>query len=176
MKSIKKYVSIHSEDRDMLKYPSSSTFSIDLPNDIMDVKAIRLLDWTFPSNYNTFSKSLQNTIIKFKINNPFNPQTTSIFNHLNEDIYIALFYNKDYEYSVEISEGFYNPQQMANELTNKFNEAVTNKIINYFQINKPIKNSINFQFATSLESIKKQKYNDFVFAYDDVKQKIMIGK
>ena len=170
--SVKKYVSIHSEDRDMLKYPSSSVFSIDLPNDVMNVKAIRLVDWAFPSNYNTFSKSLQNTIIKFKINNPFNPQKTSIFNQLNENSYIALFYNKDYEYSVEISEGFYNPQQMVNELTNKFNEAVTNKIINFFQQYQNDDDFRVFNFATSLESIK---YNDFVFAYDDVKQKIMIG-
>lgn len=176
--SNRKYVSIHSEDRDMLKYPSSSTFSIDLPNDIINVKAIRLVDYAFPSNYNTFSKSLQNTVIKFKISNPFNPQETSIFNNLNEDSFVALFYNKDYEYSVEISEGFYNPQQMANELTNKFNEAVTNKIINFFQINKPTDTSSDFSdfnFATSLETIKQKKYNDFIFAYDDVKQKIMIG-
>jgi len=171
----KKYVSIHSEDRDMLKYPSSSSFSIELPNDILNVKAIRLVDCAFPSNYNTFSKSLKNTTIKFKINNPLNPQLTSIFNSFNQDCYIALFYNKDHEYSVEISEGFYTPEQIANELTNKFNEAVTSKITEFFESNKEIDNFKDFNFSESITTIKKKNYNDFIFAYNEVKQKIMIG-
>lgn len=174
-KSFKKYVSIHSEDRNMLKYPSSSAFMIELPNDIMNVKAIRLVDWAFPSNYNTFSKSLNNNVIKFKINNPFNPQQTSIFNHLNEDSYIALFYNKDYEYSVEISEGFYDPKQMANELTNRFNEAVNKKIIDFLTEEKDNNHFLMFNFEETLLLLKKRGYNDFVFAFDEVKQKMMIG-
>lgn len=179
--SFKKYVSIHSEDRDMLKYPSSSAFAIELPNDIQNVKAIRLVDWAFPSNYNTFSKSLQNIVIKFKINTPFNPQKTSIYNHLNEDCYIALFYNKNYEYTIEISEGFYTPQQMANELTNKFNEAVNQKIVDFFNSRLPPSNVdlstlfSQYHFVESIESIKNNPYNDFIFAYDEVKQKMMIG-
>ena len=51
----KKYVSIHSEDRNMLKYPSSSEFEIEMPEDLLNVVALRLVSWTFPSNYNTFS-------------------------------------------------------------------------------------------------------------------------
>jgi len=173
---VKKYVSIHSEDRDMLKYPSSSMFSIDLPSDIINVEAIRLVDWTFPANYNSFSKSLQNTIIKFKINNPFNPQLTStLFSNVYEDSYIALFYNKDYEYTIEITEGFYNPEQLSNELTNKFNEAVTNKLKTFFEENQMNVAFKDFNFATSINSIQQQKYEDFIFAYDEVKQKIMIG-
>lgn len=175
--SFKKYVSIHSEDRDMLKYPSSSLFSIDLPNDITNVKAVRLVDWTFPSNYNTFSKSLNNTTITFQINNPFNPQKSSIFNNFNEDTYIAMFYNKHHKYTIEISEGFYNPQQMANELTNKFNEAVNLKITQFLNNHKNDVSFNKFHFAESSTKIKDNNfhYNEFIFAYDEVKQKIMIG-
>lgn len=174
---LKKYVSIHSEDRNILKYPSSSSFSIDLPDDVTNVKAIRLVDWAFPSNYNTFSKSLNNTLIKFQINNPFNPQSSSIFNHLNEDIFMALFYNKSHEYSVEISEGFYNPEQLAIELTNKFNEAVNKKIMHFFNIHENDVSFNDFHFAETLIKLKDNNfhYNDFIFAYDEVKQKIMIG-
>jgi hypothetical protein len=66
----RKYVSVHSEDRDMVKYPISSEFEIELPEDIVNVAAIRLSDWTFPANYNTFSRLNSNTIMTFIINNP----------------------------------------------------------------------------------------------------------
>ena len=52
----KKYVSIHSEDRDILKYPNSSEFEITLPEDLLNVSSLRLVNWSFPSNYNTFSQ------------------------------------------------------------------------------------------------------------------------
>jgi len=59
---VEKYVSIHSEDRNIEKYPDSSDFEIEIPEDIVNVNSIRLIDWTFPSNYNTFS-SLSVSII-----------------------------------------------------------------------------------------------------------------
>ena len=51
----RKYVSIHSEDRDIIKYPNSSEFDIELPEDLLNVISIRLSTWAFPSNYSTFS-------------------------------------------------------------------------------------------------------------------------
>ena len=56
----KKYVSIHSEDRDFIKYPTSSLFEIELPEDYLNVSAVRLVDWTFPANYSTFSPITSN--------------------------------------------------------------------------------------------------------------------
>ena len=50
----KKYVSIHSEDRDSLKYPNSNLFEIEMPEDITNIYSLRLINWTFPSNYNSF--------------------------------------------------------------------------------------------------------------------------
>ena len=173
----KKYVSIHSEDRDMLKHPNSSHFAIDIPNTISNVKTVRLTDWTFPSNYNTFSKTLKNTTIKFKINIPFNPVNSSIYNHLFEDMYIALYYNKKYEYMVEISEGFYSPQQMSNELTNRFNRVINDKIIEFIEQKQDDPEFNGFHFKKTLELLKsnKAKYQDFVFTFNEVKQKMFIG-
>ena len=53
----KKYVSIHSEDRDILKYPNSNQFEIEMPEDITNVYSLRLINWTFQANYNSFSFS-----------------------------------------------------------------------------------------------------------------------
>ena len=61
----KKYVSIHSEDRNTLKYPRSSEFEIELPEDILNVAALRLVSWTFPANYNTFSVLNDNVAMTF---------------------------------------------------------------------------------------------------------------
>ena len=63
----KKYVSIHSEDRDIIKYPNSSEFDIELPEDLLNVISIRLSTWAFPSNYSTFSALSSNINMTFKI-------------------------------------------------------------------------------------------------------------
>ena len=44
----KKYISIHSEDRDVLKFPTSGEFEIQLPEDYLNVISLRLIQWTFP--------------------------------------------------------------------------------------------------------------------------------
>ena len=36
-----KYVSIHSEDRDIVKYPCSSDFEIELPQDYCNVQGVK---------------------------------------------------------------------------------------------------------------------------------------
>lgn len=56
----KKYVSIHSQDRDIIKYPNSSNFEIELPQDMLNVSKVRLTTCNFPIDYDTFSE-------KFKI-------------------------------------------------------------------------------------------------------------
>ena len=67
----RKYVSIHSEDRDLIKWPNPALFEIELPEDITNVATVRLSAWTFPSNYNTFSLYTSNIAMTFKIDNPY---------------------------------------------------------------------------------------------------------
>ena len=107
----KKYISIHSEDRDMLKYPNSSEFEIMLPEDMLNVTTLRLSDWSFPSNYNTFSVENNNVVMTFKINNPYNPNVNGVSNILVQLTFKYFFENADKTYSIKISNGFYNPEQ-----------------------------------------------------------------
>lgn len=130
--SYKKYVSIHSEDRDFVKYPVSTQFEIELPEDYTNVASIRLVQWTFPANYNVFSALSQNVTMSFRINNPYNPGEYNVFNTYYERIFEALWLNQESYYFIIIEEGFYNPSQIAIELTNKFNNAVTTQIREYF--------------------------------------------
>ena len=49
------YVSIHSNDRDLHKFPKSSEFEIEIPQDYLNVVSVRLHSWSMPTNYNVFS-------------------------------------------------------------------------------------------------------------------------
>jgi len=162
----KKYVSIHSEDRDSIKYPSSSLFEIELPQDYLNVSSVRLVDWTFPSNYNTFSPLTSNITMTFMIDKPYNPGEHSYTDPLQNAIFEALYYNTE-NYSLLIEEGFYNPDQMATELTNKFNEAVNVVIKKYF----------TEQGYTALlnQFISSGGYTQFVIVYNIVNQRLWFG-
>ena len=107
-----KFVSIHSEDRDIERYPNAAEFMIELPEDYLNVAAVRLVQWTFPANYNTFSETLGNTNITFKITQPYDP-SGNINDLYQERIFEALFITQEIPYQVEIESGFYNPYQVA---------------------------------------------------------------
>jgi hypothetical protein len=167
----KKYVSIHSEDRDFIKYPSSSSFEIELPEDYLNVSTVRLVDWTFPANYSTFSPLTSNITMTFLINNPYNPGEHEFSDALQEAIFTALYNNKNNNYRIIIEEGFYNPDQMSTELTNKFNDAVNTVIKNYFTDNISIPG-----YAELLaQFISSGGYNQFVIVYNTVGQKLWFG-
>ena len=163
----KKYVSIHSEDRDFVKYPESGQFEIELPEDYLNVASVRLVQWTFPANYNVYSAINQNISMTFKINAPYNPGENSISDIYNERIFEALWLNQDNQYRIVIEDGFYNPIQMATELTNKFNHVVTAKITEYFT---------EKGWNDTLELfLNNGGYNRFIIVYNNVGLKLWFG-
>jgi hypothetical protein len=178
----KKYVSIHSEDRNVLKYPNASEFEIELPEDMLNVVSIRLINWTFPANYDTFSSLNQNVTMTFQINTPYNPNENGVPDILSQKIFEFLFLNHNSEnsyFSIIIEPGFYNPQQMVTELTNKFNNSVTSQIIIYF--NSQITNTSltpqqqNEYFEALTLFNNAGGYNNFSIVYNTVSQKIWFG-
>ncbi len=158
----KKIISIHSEDRDIVKFPSSSEFEIELPQDYLNVRAATLSSWTFPANYSTFSLQNRNITMSFKLT-PVNPASLSITNPLQIAIYNALNANVGNDYFIIIETGFYNPDQMATELTNRFNQVVTEYITK----------KINASYSTAF--LEQGGYTDFVIVYNNVAQKIWFG-
>lgn len=180
----RKYVSIHSEDRDVLKFPSSSEFEIEMPEDLLNVAALRLISWTFPSNYNTFSTNNNNVTMTFCINKPYNPNINGVDNLLVQKTYECLFLSTEDNYAITIEEGFYNPVQMVTELTNKFNYMVTLRLQKYFVLKSketlspdPAQNAILQQeYLTALQQLNLMGgYTNFVIVYNNVSQKIWFG-
>jgi len=92
-----KLLSVHTEDRDITKYPSSSNFAIELPVEYKNVYSMKLIDIELPSNYYVFSELNQN--IKMTVRVDTVKQTISI------------------------SEGTYSPTQLALELQGQLNAA-----------------------------------------------------
>lgn len=102
----RKLITIHSEDRDISKWKFSNQFEIVLPEPINNVQSLRLIEVSMPANLYTFSNKYQNT--KLRITSGGVTRT------------------------ITISEGFYTPEQLANELTNKINQAFTGVNFNVF--------------------------------------------
>jgi hypothetical protein len=94
-----KLLSVHTEDRDITKYPSSSNFAIELPVEYKNVYSMKLIDIELPSNYYVFSEVNQNTKMTVRVGT-----NTKV---------------------VSISEGTYSPTQLASELTGQLNLAFT---------------------------------------------------
>ena len=175
----KKYVSIHSEDRDMLKYPNPAEFEIELPEDFLNVASLRLVNWSFPANYNTFSALNSNLTMTFLINNPYNPNINGVTDLLIQKVFECLFVTQNDNFTIIIEEGFYNPQQMVTELTNKFNSVVTDRLITYFtqksvDPTKPFDQQQEYIQALQLLN-SANGYNNFVIVYNNVGQKIWFG-
>jgi hypothetical protein len=164
----KKFVSINSEDRDMTKYPVSSEFEIELPQDYLNVQSVKLYSWSFPANYNVFSIDLQNVYMSFKITEPYNPGEHGVADPLSSAIFAALYYNVNNNYAIFVENGFYNPTQMATELTNKFNEAVTKFL-------KTIFATPAFAVTHPTAAALFKLYNRFSIVYNNVGQKIWFG-
>ena len=102
----RKLVTIHSEDRDIAAWPSSSHFEITLPEPITNIQSIRLIESNFPSINDVFTTIKQNTKMSFSVT-----ISSSVYN-----------------LHIEIQSGLYSPIQMANEITNCMNNAVANMV------------------------------------------------
>lgn len=162
-----KELTISSEDRDILKYPNSNKFSIIMPQSLENVAEIRLRNWSFPANYNTFSVANSNLTMTFKITNPYNPGAAGLVDPLQNAIFVALNEHIDQNFLIVIEEGFYNPVQMTTELTNKMNEAVTTYLVQYFGANG---------YSDQITPLATAGgYTQFVVVYNSVGQKIWFG-
>jgi hypothetical protein len=165
-----KYVSIHSQDRDYIHYPNSSEFEITLPQDYCNIETIRLIDWSFPANYDVFSSRKNNIFMTFQITKPYNPGEHNVNNPLLEAIFAALYENIDFNYPVFIEQGFYGPYDIATELTNRFNSSVSDVIINYLN-----KSDLDNKKELLDLFILGGGYTQFVVAYNSVGQKLWFG-
>lgn len=91
----RKLITIHTEDRDVCKWPNANHFEIELPVSIHNVQSVRLSEISLPSHFYNISKQFQNNALVYS--------TTAVdcSNHLKH---------------IELPDGFYTPEQLANIL------------------------------------------------------------
>ena len=104
----KKMLSVHSEDRDITKWPSSTVFDIDIPVEYKNVVSLRLSDIEIPASYYVFTSKNQNISLTVQLGGE--------------------------QRIVTISEGTYAPIQLAYELTAQLNHAFSQIAPNLFQV------------------------------------------
>ena len=95
----RKIVSVHSYDRDISKNgPTSNHFEIDLPEALINVQSMRLLQITLPNNQYVFTNTYQNTKLQFGVASPNRTPLTFI---------------------IQITEGSYTPDQLVTTISKK---------------------------------------------------------
>ena len=143
----RKIVSIHSEDRDISKWPNCNNFEVTLPEDLINIQSMRLINTIFPSNQYVITNNYQNTTMQFYVIPDISgssPEHT-ILNDLSGT-----------PYKTTISEGFYEPDQIALELTNAMNATVLDAMIQH-------------------EPTFTGTYDHFNIVYNKIKHKLFIG-
>lgn len=147
----RKLITFHSEDRDINKWPQSNHFEVELPAALTNIQSMRLTEIQLPANQYVFSNNQQNTKLQFYIilGNSFLPT----------EVYIALYNHMNTPFTITIQEGFYNPDQMAYELENSMNQAVSNYLLT----------------DPSCVSVGATTYTNFKVHYDKVGQRMFFG-
>lgn len=148
----RKIITIHSEDRDVSRFPMSNVFDIRLPEDLINVQSIRLVNSVLPSFQYVFSREYQNTKLTFEV-------VGNISDMGNADEKTAL--TDGVTLTIEIEEGFYSPQLLAIELENKMNQKVTEYLL---------ENGLSELIHDDI-----LPYSKFSIRYNEVQHKLIFG-
>ena len=126
----RKLISIHSEDRDIKKWPDSNHFEVILPEPMINVQSMRLLDILVPVNFYSFSSTQQNTKMFFSVipNKDISGAYPTLYTDLSNSVITP--------YEITIQDGFYAANELAVELENRMNARLqtidTSFNYNYF--------------------------------------------
>lgn len=161
---VHQYVSVHSEDRDVLKYPNPAKFSFEMPQPYERVVSARLHSWSFPTTVPVFSLFNKNVRMGLQIVDPYDPAAHGGGSATDQGIHDVLVGAP--VFFIDIEAGNYTPQQMATELTNKLNAATTLWISNAFSADLGT-------YAAALAGFTA--YDRFAVEYSAVGRKMWFG-
>ena len=98
-------ITIHTEDRDLVKHPFENAFEVVLPTVLKNVLSVELFDITLPAFYYNVSDYLQNTKLWF-----------SVPNYFTEPVEIA------------VPAGCYTPADLCSALAKQLNETTARRL------------------------------------------------
>jgi len=130
-------VSIHTEDRDILKYPYPNNFELELPQVFKNVLSLELYDIILPNYYYNISEYLQNTALWF-----------------------SLPYFSDVPVELRMLSGYYTDITFVEELENALNKRVTELLYSLGAYTTPGMNYTDFKVKLNKYSNKLEFYNN----------------
>ena len=171
----RKLITVHSEDRDIRQWPNANMFEVQLPTTYTSVSTIQLVECNITTTTFTFSREYQNTKFSFKVFPEQYTNPTAV-----EDL--AYYYmnngpppstGRGNTYYAEISEGFYRPEQLANELEFQMNRSVANYLITRDEYVDPTDPNPPPPLSSIFRTVSKDVlYPYFRVKYDPVTQQI----
>ena len=133
----RKLLTIHSEDRDITKWPNANEFEIVLPQQLLNIQSMRLVEIEVPTNLYVFSDLYQNTIMDISGK------------------------------KIQIQEGTYTPDEIAYTITNLVNDISGNGVILDTSFNvfyDKISQKMWFGHTDTAFSLEfRDRYNDYSF-------------
>ena len=144
----RKLVSIHSDDRDLNKWPEANNFEVELGENFKNVQSIRLIQFSLPNNNYVFSNSYKNTQLAF---------TYTDLSGVDYPNMADSSYN-----TIKLSEGTYSENNLATALQSLMNETIFNDTSNVTYLPSDNKNDT--------EGIKP-----FVVKYNEISNKLLFG-
>lgn len=153
MKSFQKYISIHSEDRDLTKYPNAAKFAFELPVEYKNVCSLRLSDIYLPPLY-TFSESRNNLSFSIQRITEVKTITISPGNYTIDTLLTELKTAINKAYPTNSIEVLVDP--IRNTIV--FGSDV---ILTLLFFNRPIASYLGFQQINSNKSITITEYNEY---------------
>ena len=129
-------VSIHSEDRDILKYSNPNNFEVELPQVFRNVLSLELYDIQLPKYYYNISENLQNTALWF-----------------------SLPYFSEDPIEMRMASGYYTNITFVEELENAFNKRVTELLYFLEAYTTPGMNYTGFTVKLNNYNNKLEIYN-----------------
>lgn len=144
----RKLVSIHSNDRDIRKWPFANNFEIELPQTLYNISTINLVTSNIPIIFYTFNYQYQNLKLSFNVLPCENDDLRC------SKLTTSLEKNSKQSFTIEIREGSYSPENICLEIENKMNKEVE-------------------KFLKNVD--ETAKYDNFKLKYDSVGKKIIFG-
>lgn len=160
----RKYLSVHAMDRDVKKYPNSSEFSFNPPDNYSNISSCRLSSWSLPSISDVISVSNYNVQLLFTlpVSGLYNPPQGS--DETLVAIHSALSALNGNLLSCVVEAGTYTPEQMAAEMEYKLNGAVTHYLNDYFEDTPEYTHLVGTIY-----------YDRFIAVYHEITQKMRFG-
>ena len=130
------FATISSSDRNIVKYPQASSFTVQLPKDYNNITSMSLHHSFIPNVALEFSIEKNNVDLVFKFTEI---EVFSNGTELEQMIYVFVkqFIANNNYFRIRITDGSYTQQQLTLEVQNRMNEIVNSAILDYYNYNMP---------------------------------------